>query len=269
MLSRLELPELSAALLNLFFPLECGFCENMEEVEPRSFLCKGCRTAIREVQPPVCTVCGLPVPGLISADPGTCGQCMSSPPPYGRTRYGVYYEGAVREAVVRLKYEGRLYGIRPLSRLLIEAFARHFTSEQFDAIIPVPVHRSRLISRGFNQAVVLGKRLSKQTGIPLDRTSLQKTRRTPPQVGLPRERRLKNVRGSFGIAGTNKVKARRILLVDDVATTGTTIVEASKALLRGGADRVDALVLCLSLGPRSRFAHELLGDQGKRESKPE
>ncbi len=226
----------------------------MDEVEPYSFLCRDCRSSIREIVPPICLACGLPLPGAVLPDAGVCGRCMTSPRPYGRARYAVYYEGCVREAVVRFKYSGGLYAARPLSRLLVEAFARHFTSGEFDVIVPVPVHRSRLIHRGFNQAVILAEGLAGKTAIPLDRGSLVKTRRTVPQVGLVRHQRLKNLSGSFGVHRKARVKDLRVLLVDDVATTGATIAEAARTLLNGGAASVDALVLCMSTGVHSQFS---------------
>lgn len=249
-----DLEQLKGALSDLFLPPACGICDGTEEVEPHSFLCRACRSLVLEVEPPMCLTCGLPVPGVAFSDAGICGRCMKTPPPYGRTRYGLYYQGPVRDALLRFKYSGGLYASRPLARLLVEAFARHFDPDEFDVIVPVPVHRSRLISRGFNQVVILSERLARKTGIPLDRRSLVKTRRTIPQVGLEREKRLKNLSGSFGISRADRVKNRRVLLVDDVATTGATIAEASKALLKGRAARVDALVLCMSTGLHSQFA---------------
>jgi ComF family protein len=134
-----------------------------------------------------------------------------------------------------------------MSQILTEAFRRHFRPADFDLIVPVPIHRRRLIHRGFNQVVVLAKKLSKDTDIPLDRTSFKKIKDTPPQVGLTRPARVKNLRGSFGIQRSNRIRDRKVLLVDDVATTGSTIAEAAKAIMRGGAARVDVLVLAVRM----------------------
>jgi ComF family protein len=134
-----------------------------------------------------------------------------------------------------------------LSQILTEAFRRHFQPTDFDLIVPVPIHRRRLIHRGFNQVVVLAKKLSQDTGIPLDRTSFKKIKDTPPQVGLTRPARVKNLRGSFGIQRSNRIRRRNVLLVDDVATTGSTIAEAAKTIMRGGAARVDVLVLAVRM----------------------
>ncbi len=148
---------------------------------------------------------------------------------------------------LRFKFAGALHVATALSQILIEAFRRHFQPADFDLIVPVPIHRRRLIHRGFNQVVVLAEKLSQDTGIPLDRTSFKKIKDTPPQVGLTRPARVKNLRGSFGIQRSNRIRGRKVLLVDDVATTGSTIAEAAKTIMRGGAARVDVLVLAVRM----------------------
>jgi ComF family protein len=157
----------------------------------------------------------------------------------------------VRNALVRFKYYGALHAARALSDLLIETFFRDLKPNEFSMIVPVPIHPRRLLQRGFNQTVVLAERLSQATSIPLDRRSLLKIKDTPPQVGLPRPERIKNLKGSFGVRSSSRIKDAKVLIVDDVATTGSTIREAAKTVMRGGAARVDALVLALRLEPGS------------------
>lgn len=129
------------------------------------------------------------------------------------------------------------------------AFRRHYDQEEFDLIVPVPIHRKRLVARGYNQTVVLGERLSNAIGIPLDRYTLVKTRDTLPQVGLARKKRKKNLRGSFGISEFGTVQGKSVLLIDDVATTGSTIAEASKTIMKADAAKVCVLVLAFRPGP--------------------
>jgi len=151
--------------------------------------------------------------------------------------------------LIRLKYYGALHTAPALAQIAIDTFQQHFRHRDFDMIVPVPVHRTRLIRRGFNQSIVLAQRVSAATGISLKRTLLRKIKDTPPQVGLPRAARLKNIRGSFGVSHPHQLTDRRVLLIDDVATTGATIREAAKVLMKAGARRVDAVVLALRLGP--------------------
>jgi ComF family protein len=180
-----------------------------------------------------------------------CGRCLTDPPPYRRARYGVRYEGELRKALVRFKFYGDLHAGRALSELMIETFGRYFEPKEFDLIFPVPIHQKRLLQRGFNQTVVMAERLSSASGIPLDRRSLRKIKDTPPQVGLPRPERIKNLKGSFGVSRSHRIRDASVLIVDDVATTGSTIREASKTVMRAGAARVDALVLGLRPEPGS------------------
>ncbi|HTY26275.1 MAG TPA: ComF family protein [Desulfomonilaceae bacterium] len=232
------------AFSDLLFPRTCTFCDS-GPVETRSYLCDTCSQSIRTVSHPFCIQCGLPIPGLALQSEGVCGRCLTAPPPYHRARFGAYYEGPLRESLIRFKFSAALHVGRTLSQILLEAFQRHFTCSEFDLIVPVPVHRKRLFHRGFNQAVILAAGLSARTALRLDRTSLTKIKDTPPQVGLPKAQRVANLRNSFGVQGSINIREKRILLIDDVATTGTTISEAAKVLMKAGASRVDALVLAL------------------------
>ncbi|MFH1112792.1 MAG: ComF family protein [Pseudomonadota bacterium] len=172
---------------------------------------------------------------------------MVAPPPYGKARYAVQYEGDLRKALIAFKYNGRLHLGNPLGQFLIEAFRTHYADSPFDAIVPIPLHPKRLCSRGYNQVVILGERLSRASGVPLARTLLEKKENRPPQARLSRKERAVNVRGSFRVAGQGAIKGRRILLIDDVATTGATVTEAAKTMMRSGASRVDVLVLAYRL----------------------
>jgi len=247
-----RLAEVTNVLSDLLFPPSCASCGAGVEDWSNSSLCTDCQESIPEIHRPFCERCGLPVLGLIEKGAPFCGACLSGRPAFGRTRYGVAYEGIVRDMVVGFKFGRALHLGQTLSELLVRAFHRHFHPREFDLIVPIPVHRRRLIRRGFNQAAILAEAVSRFTGIPIDRTSLHKTRDTVPQVGLPRRRRLENLRGSFGISHPDKIRGRRILIVDDVATTGTTVKEASGTLMRGKAASVDALLLALRLDPAHR-----------------
>jgi ComF family protein len=232
------------ALSDLFFPRTCSFCDS-PHVGVDSCLCETCRDSLRFLTHSVCHTCGLPVPGVADAETATCGRCLTQPPRYTMARYGTYYEGPLKDALVRFKYHAALHTGPGLSELLIQAFHRHFDESEFDVIVPVPIHLNKLRQRGFNQALVLAQRLSAETGIPLNRTTLKKMKDTPPQVGLTRRERLTNLKGAFGISKPAVIRDRRVLLVDDVATTGSTIAECSRTIVSEKAARVDVLVLAL------------------------
>ena len=240
----------ASSLSSLFFPPVCPFCNsNMPKAD--SSLCSACRESIEFISPPVCFQCGLPVTGLGNGPAELCGRCLIDPPRYSRARYGIFYQGEVRAALVRFKYYGALHAAKGFSEILVETFRRNFEPREFSLIVPIPIHRKRLVQRGFNQTVVIAENLSAATGIPLDRASLRKIKDTQPQVGLPRPERIKNLRGSFGVSRPSRIRNARVLIVDDVATTGSTIREAAKTITRAEATSVDALVLALRAEPGS------------------
>jgi ComF family protein len=253
-----DLRMIKESFLALLFPPLCSFCDSMGA--PRaSAICPSCRDALKPVPSPVCSRCGLPFAGLSGGLTDSCGRCLTDPPPYTRARYGFVYADGLREGIVRFKYAGRLYLSVALGNLLIDAFMRYFSVSDFDLIVPVPIHRKRLVARGFNQALVIAERLADATGIPMDRSCFVKIRDTPPQVGLPRADRLKNLKGSFGVGRRSSIIRRRVLVIDDVATTGSTITEATKTLLEAGAAQADALALAL----RSQSAEGLTNEMNQ------
>jgi len=154
-----------------------------------------------------------------------------------------FYDGSLQEAIHRWKYERKTSLSTYFGRWMAEGLCRHWDPNLFDLLIPVPLHPHRLRERGFNQAVLLVRELSRQTGIPFRKRILRKRKPTVPQVSLSGAEREKAVRGSFHVVGREELEGKSILLVDDVYTTGATVNECSKVLLAGGAKRVDVLTL--------------------------
>lgn len=153
------------------------------------------------------------------------------------------YEGSLQEAIHQWKYEGKEYLGVLFAKWMAEGFYRYWEPDFFNLLIPVPLHKERLRERGFNQALLLVKELSRRTGIPYRRRVLRKKKPTVPQVKLSGVEREKGVRGTFQMIARAEVEGKSILLVDDVYTTGATVNECSKVLLAGGAKRVDVLTL--------------------------
>jgi ComF family protein len=153
------------------------------------------------------------------------------------------YEGSLREAIHRWKYEGKIHLTPFFTEWMAEGLNRYWEPASLDLLIPVPLHTQRLRERGFNQALLLVKELSLRTGIPYRKTILQKKKSTLPQVNLSGAEREKGLRGAFQTIGKEELLEKSVLLVDDVYTTGATVNECSKVLLRGGAERVDVLTL--------------------------
>lgn len=204
-------------------------------------LCARCRSRLLLVRPPYCLVCGR---AFASRAGGVrlCGRCLLRLPCYDRARSVGLYAGSLREAVHELKYRGRTAVAVPLSGLLAGCGARMLSPNQCDVLVPVPLHVRRLRQRGFNQSAVLAQRLAHLWNIPCDVEALQRSRWTEPQTGLDRRRRLANLRGAFaGIRA--RCRGKRMMLIDDVYTSGATVNECARALKAAGAARVEVLTL--------------------------
>jgi ComF family protein len=168
-----------------------------------------------------------------------CGQCLKKAPPFFKAiNYGLY-EGVLAEAINLLKFHGLKRLAHPLGKLLL-----NFTLSGIDGIIPVPLSIKRLRERGFNQSLLIARVISKKKRIPLFMDVLMKKRETPPQIGLSAKERLLNLKNVFEVNG--EVKGLRLLLVDDVMTTGATVTECSKQLKKAGAKEVIVLTLARS-----------------------
>lgn len=181
---------------------------------------------------PLCTICGIPFPGA-GAD-HACGACLTDRPAFDALRAALIHEGHGRDLIHALKYHRKTHVRRPLALLMVEQLADFVASGRPDVIVPVPLHRIRLRHRGFNQAVLLGEMLAREWGIPLQRRAMERVRWTEPQIGLAAGLRRDNVRGAFA-ARASAVAGKRVLLVDDVVTTGSTVDECAKALKKAGA----------------------------------
>ena len=188
-----------------------------------------------------CSRCGLPFEANLPASGGhLCGLCRLAPPAFDVARSFGAYEGDLRRLIHLLKYDG----MRPLAKALAAKMApvapRVGTVE---LVVPVPLHRSRRWSREFNQAELLARELSRLVGIPCRPGGLRRVRSTPPQAGLSHRQRRENVRGAFAAADAACIKGRRVLLVDDVMTTGATLDACARVLKAAGARYVGSLTL--------------------------
>jgi ComF family protein len=153
------------------------------------------------------------------------------------------YEGPLRHAIHQLKYRGKLSLSQPLLALAISHFEAHFPAAVCDLILPVPLHRDRLMQREFNQATLLAKGLATQLQVPVLERILVRTRSTRPQVELSRQERRRNVKQAFVVTSTEALQEARVLVVDDVLTTGATLGEIARTLKAAGAKQVDVFAL--------------------------
>ena len=225
------------ALLDTLFPPRCHCCRAFIPDAGRIHICSRCLGDMKLLSSPLCPICGIPfaTPGGIDH---ACSSCISDPPPFTAARAAMVHDGPARDLVHRFKYDGKVQLRRPLGLLFAERLAPFIAASAPDVVIPVPLHLNRLRQRGFNQAVLLGEVVAKEWGLPLDRTGLCRTRMTEPQTEFSALERRRNVRGAFGFGNGAAVVGRKVLLVDDVYTTGSTAGECARTLRRGGAAEV-------------------------------
>lgn len=226
--------------IGLVYPPSCIACESATAV-PHA-LCAGCWSEMRFIERPYCERLGTPfsvdlgAPGLVSP------AALSDPPVYQRARAVARYDATARRLVQRLKYEDRLDLAGALGAMMGRAGAELLA--EADVAVPVPLWRWRLWWRRFNQAALLARIATRGSGVPVAPELLARVRRTRQQVGLSRAARAENLQGAFRVpdAARPRLQGKRVLLVDDVLTTGATANAAARALLRGGATAVDVLV---------------------------
>lgn len=190
----------------------------------------------------VCERCGTPL-GADAGEGADCAACIARPPRWDRARAAFVYNDASRRLVLDLKRSGRRDGLGSFAGWMAQAGGALL--DEADVIVPVPLHYVRLASRGFNQSAWLAGALARRSGTPLCVDLLKRTRRTPTQGGLSARARRRNVAGAFTVRPRRAglVQGKRVLLVDDVLTTGATLSACTRALKRAGARHVDILVL--------------------------
>jgi ComF family protein len=170
---------------------------------------------------------------LIHAPLHRCGDCRRRGPAFSHAWSGYPYEGPLRDAIRLWKYGKRIRLAKPLGRLLADAYVAG--TDRVDMLVPVPLHPERLRDRGFNQSLLLADRLARAIEAPVSYTNLARTAAGPAQSVLTRKARLRNLRRAFTVRHPAEIAGKRVLIVDDVFTTGTTVNECAKALRRAGA----------------------------------
>jgi len=229
--------------LNLLLPPRCVLCG----LPSGSIcICAACKSDMPWTGPH-CIQCGLP---LDTPRDAICGRCIRKTPQFTRTVCPLQYQFPADRLVQSFKFKRQLAAGRILSQLMCE-WAINRGCDRPDMLIPVPLHRLRIIKRGFNQAYELASYVGKVLDIPLLITALRRHRNTKAQSGLSRLQRRKNVRGAFYWHGSIK-PGRHVALIDDVMTTGTTVTECARVLKRAGAKRVDVWVAARAIPASSQ-----------------
>ncbi len=224
---------LISGFLNILYPSQCPACGNPSDTFRTSPICSSCWSTIERFAGPSCALCGLPFASEYAA---VCGQCMKKRPPFSKVIFYGLYEGVLAEAISQMKFHGLKRLSKPLGTLILD-----LELPVIDGILPVPLSVKGLRKRGFNQALLMARVLSKSLQVPLFMDILWKKKETLPQIGLSKKERLANLKKAFEVQGD--IKGLRLLLVDDVMTTGATVTECSKVLMKAGAQEVTVLTL--------------------------
>jgi ComF family protein len=216
-------------ILNILFPVACVICKSQVFERRYSAVCPHCWDALTPITPPICPKCGMPAPAI----EGWCRRCRKGDNVFDYARSAVFFNDPAREIVHHLKYSDRVSLAKPIGRILRVLYEK--SDFAGNLVLPVPLHRTRERSRGYNQA----ESIAVELGLPVDARLLRRSKKTAPQSGLSRSERSKNLASAFELRGD--VKGLKVILVDDVFTTGATMNEISKVLKRGKVERVEVL----------------------------
>ena len=240
--------QLSSQLRDMFetaivflYPAKCRVCDGFLGVTSMPYICADCWQDVQFVEPPWCDICG--IPGVN----GLCDDCAISPPRYGKLRTIAFYHRSLQQAIHLFKFEKK----RVLARHLIHLINAHIPSDcdiaEYDFVVPIPIHKKRLRERGFNQAALLADGIAKAEDIPVLVDTLVRKRHTVAQSSLDRDARQENIVGAFEVRNRDVIRGKRLLIIDDVFTTGATIREAVSELWTADPAEIDVLTLARAL----------------------
>ena len=229
-------------LANLVVPALCLSCQ--APLGSLDALCGSCWRKVRFIRPPLCDRLGIPMP-YDTGGPIVSGAALANPPEWDRARAVAHFDPVVQGLIHGFKYADRHDARRLFGRWLVSAGAEILADA--DVLIPVPLHRWRLLSRKFNQAGLLAQEVGRLSGIAHEPMALRREKATPSQVGQSAVERRRNLAGAFVVKPGDRprIEGRKIVLVDDVITTGSTVAACARVLRRAGAARIDVLALAL------------------------
>jgi len=238
------LRRLMRGIIEFVFPKICLSCKSkFNALDNENYICQPCRAKIKRNIPPFCLACGRHLEKQ-SLNKSICPGCLRKKLHFDRAFSPCLYEGVVKELIHEFKYNGKDYLGKPLSEIMIE-FIREYDLpiDYLDLIIPMPLHKTRLREREFNQAEILSRHIASEFKVNLALETLRRYRPTKTQTGLPINDRFSNVRDSFSVSKNCNLQDKNVLLVDDVLTTGATSSEAAITLKNTGVNIVFILTL--------------------------
>jgi ComF family protein len=233
------------SILNLVYPDTCFLCSVPVARHQDCAVCASCwdKALALQIKRPRCLCCGIPFHNFDEEAEHLCGDCILHLPPYSAARSFGYYTAELSGLIQGLKFQGRRNLVGLLAPLLACTFFDTWGREEFDFLVPVPLHPKRRRERGYNQAELLARALSGRIAVSFCSDAIERIRPTLPQVGLSESQRQENVSKAFRCRDSQRISKKSILLIDDVMTTGATAASAARCLLDGGALRVSLLTL--------------------------
>lgn len=238
-----KLPGLLRHTVRFFLPADCAACGIPLTDDPVPLFCAACWSTITPLALSRCSQCDHPLPSPVAltySPTHRCHHCTVRPPSYAKAWTLYPYLPPLQDAICLFKYRGKVSLAKPLGRLMLNALP---TPLEANVVIPVPLHTSRLREREFNQSLLLADQVATHLHLPLSFTNLVRTVSSEPQSTLSRKERIKNLRQAFTVRQPRSLAQKRILLIDDVFTTGTTVNECAKVLRNAGAEAVFVLTL--------------------------
>jgi competence protein ComFC len=223
--------------LAFLYPLACQLCSERRAKLEDGLVCSRCWSQVRFIRPPFCERCGLPFEGALTTS-FECANCREMELHFTAARSAVVASGVVLEAIHRYKYQRALWFEPFLADLLVREAGPALRAQKWDCLVPVPLHPTKKREREFNQAERLAHRLSDATNIPVNKNWLRRVLPTSTQTRLTREQRAANMRGAFAMANRGRFHGERVVLLDDVFTTGATTSACARVLQAAGAGEV-------------------------------
>ena len=238
----MSLRELLNDVSDIIFPPQCLACTEIIKQPSDQVFCPGCLEKITFITGSLCPICGLP---FLDSPAGShiCGNCLENKHYYTKARAVAGFETVIMDAIHKFKYGRSISTGNALGSFMAGFSFPDFDFYEYSLLLPVPLHIKRLRERGFNQSLLLANEIGKKYILPVDFSLLKRCKFTLTQTGLNKAEREKNIKGAFVVADEKRVPGENIILIDDVYTTGATINECAKVLLKAGAQKVAVLTL--------------------------
>ena len=235
-----QISALAGLALDVILPPRCAL--SGEFVDRQGMMAPAAWASLEFIGEPLCDTCGIPFEFSVE-EKTKCLGCLSDPPPYSAARAALKYGDASRSLILGFKHADKIHMAGSFTPWLMRAGGEVLKNADF--LVPVPLHYRRLLARRYNQADLIARSLARETGIPCLSEALRRTRSTPSQGHLKADERAKNVRRAFALNArfAERIKGARVVLIDDVYTTGSTVKECTKVLLKAGVSDVSVLTL--------------------------